>query len=78
MEPFRSDGLIPFLDKKDVEALCGLLRQTTPDESAREYCCQIRYTDGMRPARIICRAVWSEEEIPQFLGAVGKIEEDRR
>lgn len=78
MEPFRNKTLLSVIDEKDLEVLRSLLRETSPGAAAVEYHCQINYANGLRPARIICRAVWSEEDTPRFLGVVGKFEEDRR
>lgn len=76
MEPFRDKGLLSVIAGRDLEALCAALCRTTPREPAAEYRCRIKYKDGVRPVRIVARAVWSEEEPPRYLGAVGKIEEE--
>lgn len=76
MEPFRDGVLLSVIGEKDLEALCRAIRGTKPHEPAIEYHCQVRYTTGTRPVKIIGKPVWSEEDPPQFLGAVGKFEEE--
>jgi len=75
MDPFHNEKALAVMEKSDGEELEGLLRNTTMEDPVVEYQCRFRLPEGERPYRIIARAIWSDENIPQYAGAIGRASE---
>jgi hypothetical protein len=71
-DPLHSDELQTFADIADMERISALLRSTAPQQPVVQDTCTIHYQGKDMPIRVICRSVWSSDELPQYMGSIGK------
>lgn len=72
IDPKNSQEVHRILGKDVWEDISNTLRCTTPENPVTRYDCKLNYGGRFRWYRIITRAVWSSDESPQYLGAIGK------
>ena len=72
VDPYNDERL---LDRLGCDELASLLKSTQPDNPVVEHNCYARLDGNVQPVRIICRAVWTSEEKPRYVGAIGRVVE---
>ena len=72
MDPLHNPAATALMDEKEQADLSQALRDTTPEHPIVRYDCRITFQGERRWTRIIARATWSQDEPPQYLGAIGK------
>ena len=72
VDPYNDERL---LDRLGCDELASLLKSTQPDNPVVEHNCYARLDGNVQPVRIICRAVWTSEEKPRYIGAIGRVVE---
>ena len=72
VDPYNDERL---LDRLGCDELSNLLKSTQPDNPVVEHNCYARLDGTVQPVRIICRAVWTSEEKPRYVGAIGRVVE---
>ena len=77
MDPVNNEKVLESISSKDMKNLQELIHKTTPEEPDVRYRCKTRTEGKLRASEIICRAVWSDEEEPQYIGVIGKVLDDR-
>ena len=72
VDPYSNEQLLAVMGSGQ---LARLLRDTSPENPVVELDCDIWMDGEVRPVRIISRAMWTSEEVPQYTGAIGKVVE---
>ncbi len=72
VKPANSLALYELMGKRALRELVAKLRGTTPEQPVIEYSCAINIRGERRWGKIISRAMWSGDEPPEYLGAIGK------
>ena len=72
MDPMHDDQVCSIADMESIGRLSKLLRATTPEQPNVQYECKLSVGGIERWARFICRAIWSSDMPPQYMGAFGK------
>lgn len=72
MNPQDSEVIDRVLGRNVWQNLSDRLRNTTPDKPVITYDCQLRFGGQTRWHRVITQAIWSADEPPQCIGAIGK------
>lgn len=75
LDPLKNKIIVESIDEEDIKKLQEILCRTTPEEPEASYICRTRIDGQVKERRIICRADWSEEEVPQLRGVIGKVED---
>ncbi len=75
VDPYSNEKVLETIGPEALDKLAGLLRGSAPDSPVVEFDCHIRLDGQLRPVHIISRAMWSADEPPQYIGAVGRITE---
>lgn len=73
VNPLEDEQLFQVWDRGDLLYLDQVMRRTTPAEPVAEFESAFMVGKERRLNRIICRAMWSGDEKPEYLGAIGKI-----
>lgn len=73
MNPLKDEKICSILDIEENKALVRLLRSSSPESPVLEYEFKMKTDDGVRNARVRCKAIWSEDKTPQYIGAIGII-----
>ena len=74
-DPYHNKQVQEMANPDQLAELAQLLQSTTPDQPVVEFDCDLRLDGRLRPVHLICRAMWSSEEPPEYTGAIGKIAE---
>ena len=77
VDPYGNEQVIEMLGREQLSRLAQLLRSTTPEQPGLEYRCEMRVGDAVIPVQLICQAMWSFEEPPQYTGVIGKVIEQK-
>ena len=72
MDPWHDEEFLAVAGAETWQDLSKKLRATTPEEPVIKEEYQIRVDGEERWYRVICRATWSSDEQPEYLGAIGK------
>lgn len=72
LNPMQDERLRAMLGTGNMQNLHDAIRATTPESPVIHYECQAQTGKGLRWMRFVCRASWSTDAQPQFLGAIGK------
>lgn len=72
VDPHQDKGVHALIDDADREKLAMTLRNSTPEDPIVKVDCKLHFKEESRWMRFICRATWSADEPPQYLGAIGK------
>lgn len=72
MDPHNDEKLNGMMSKEDSEELAKAVLKTTPEDPIVKYECKLQIGGESRWVRFICRATWSTDEPPQYLGTIGK------
>ena len=54
-----------------MRELSAALRSTDPENPVVRYDCKIKLNGDIRWIHIICRAIWSDDESPRYMGVIG-------
>lgn len=73
IDPLRNLSIKRILGGKNLKTLIQMLRQTTPEQAVVQFECILHLHKQARWHRIVARATWSDEEPPQYIGAIGKV-----
>lgn len=73
VEPIKNEKLFNMMDIENINNLTKMLRNTTPEKPVVQYDCKVKLNDEDRWMRFVCRAMWSNDEQPQYTGAIGKV-----
>ena len=73
LDPYHNEKLLEIIGSEHLTKLSRLLRNTTHEAPVVEYDCSVRLDGQSRPVHIISQAMWSMDETPQYIGAIGKI-----
>ncbi len=72
-DPYKNERFLDAVGLDNLKGLSEALRATTPEQPVIQYDCEIRVDGEKRWNRVYSRATWSNEEHPQYLGAIGKV-----
>ncbi|MEY8338203.1 diguanylate cyclase [Lachnospiraceae bacterium 62-35] len=72
MEPQGSPQVLATIGEDDLKAISKALHETRTDAPVVQHECKIIIDSEPRWHRIVCRAIWSQDEPPQYTGAIGK------
>lgn len=72
VNPLEDPKIQKVFEERDLREFSRLLRGTTPNNPIVNYDCSIKIKGVDRWMSIIARATWSNDEPPEFLGAIGK------
>ncbi len=75
VDPYSNEQLLELIAS---DQLSRMLHSTSPENPLVELDCEARLNGTVRPVHIICKAMWSSEEEPQYTGAIGKVVERRK
>ena len=78
VDPCHDPRVLKMIGMEHIQELARRLQSTTPEKPAVEYRCEVLLDGVMTPVRLMCQAMWSAEEPPQYAGVVGKMIEERR
>lgn len=73
VDPYNSERVTCVLGQEQLIQLSQLLQSTTPEQPVIEYDCSIFARGKQVPMRAVCQAMWSADEPPEYMGAIGKI-----
>ena len=73
MDPLENEALLELFGRENIEESYQLLHDTTPEEPVIEHDIVVKKNDIPRWFRLTACSVWSEDEEPKFLGAIGKL-----
>ncbi len=72
MDPLHDKKALSIIEGGNWDDFSQALRGTTPEAPLVRHDCRICYDGDWRWTRLVARATWSQEECPQFMGAIGK------
>lgn len=72
MDPHHNQKVLEMLGSEDLCAISGALRSTSPENPIVKYDHEICIHGEKRWMRTIARAMWSADEPPRYMGAIGK------
>ena len=72
MNPMEDPHFIEVLGRDNMRHLSTHLRTTTPAEPVYQFDTQVHVDGNPRWVHIVARAIWSDDEEPQYLGSIGK------
>lgn len=73
LNPFFDDNFLDAIGRDNVANLSEALRNTTPDAPVIQYEGFVTIDKRPRWNKFICRATWSNDANPVYLGSIGKI-----
>jgi putative two-component system response regulator len=69
--PDHNREIARLVGSAKVQELSDALRSTSPGQNRVTYDCQLNLRGEKRWFRLVCQAIWSEEEPPRYIGAIG-------
>jgi len=73
VDPYSNEKVLSVIGSGPLLKLSEQLQSTTPESSKVEYDCSIQLDGRSTPVHIISQALWSVDEPPKYVGAIGKI-----
>ncbi len=73
MDPCRDPTLQALLGEGTWDELSRRLRATTPEQPEVRLDCQLHYDGISRWHRVVTRAIWSDDIVPEFEGVLGTV-----
>lgn len=70
-DPLHCEALFRVLDKHIWDELAQRLRDSGTEDAEVRMDCPLHYAGGVRWHRVILRAIWSDDAVPEFTGALG-------
>lgn len=74
-EPQKNGTVLESMKEEDIISLREILHKTTPEEPETRFRCRTKIAGKMKEREIICHVEWSDEEVPQLRGVIGKVED---
>lgn len=74
-DPLNDEKVLESMKEEDIHNLQDILSKTTPEEPEARYRCRTKIEGKVQEREIICHVEWSDEEIPQLRGVIGKVED---
>lgn len=78
VNPEKNPQLLSIVDHETMEELDGRLRQTTPDSPIVDYEVELKIQGKLWQGRMVCRALWTQDNERKYQGAIGKIVEIKK
>lgn len=75
MNPAEDEKLLAVIGKDNWDFLSKNLRSLNPQQPSAQYDLSITYGGAKRQVKFSCCSMWSIDEPPKYIGAVGKITE---
>ena len=72
MDPYNDPRVTRLSSQKDWKEMARMLRETTPEDPIIRYDCKICCKGEFRWHRIVARAMWSPDDVPEYQGAIGE------
>ncbi len=72
VNPAEDKKLNTIMDQKDLDRISTMIAETTPNEPTVNAQCKFHLNGEDKNVNIICRSMWSSDEIPKFTGTIGK------
>lgn len=72
MDPMHNEKLISIVGKENLDKLKEDLHRTTPERPIVTFDCKVTIDGEARWTRLTVRALWSQEEPPEYTGCIGK------
>ena len=72
INPSENENMLAVLGKENYESLANALHATTPEQAVVQHECALNLDGEPHWYRIICRATWTDDDSPQYIGAIGK------
>ena len=73
MNPLENARVQRMIDSSSMEEVREELHHTTPDNPVIRHDCRVHLNCEDRWMKLIARATWSDNEPPQYTGAIGKV-----
>lgn len=72
VNPLSDGKFVDAIGEENLRTLGEALRHTTPENPIVELEAEIKIQGEPHWHKVVCRATWSEDEPPHYLGAIGK------
>lgn len=72
MDPLHNESILSLIDAKSTQELTDAIRSTSPENPVVEHTCRLCFDGEKRKVKFICRATWSADDPPRYLGVIGK------
>lgn len=73
INPCKDKAIKSLFKRGDLARLANALKKTTPTTPVIQCIYQIKIKEEVRWYKLIARSMWSSEETPQYVGAIGKL-----
>lgn len=73
LNPDKDEVFLKNCGLENIKEITRILRSTTPEKATVEYVGNTMFDGEVRKCKLIAYAMWSDDEVPELLGAVGKI-----
>lgn len=73
MNPAEDSMINKVFKPRDLQHFAQSLKATTPDSPVIQCVYEMRINDSTRWCRVIARSMWSSDDVPQYVGAIGKL-----
>lgn len=66
-------GIMSLIGEDDLTKLKDKIYNCNHDNPNIEYTCKINFNGAWRDTKIICQTMWSDEDIPHYIGIIGRL-----
>ena len=73
LTPDDNEELMTVIGRENMKRFDRLMKKTSVDKPIIETDVEMNISGKMHTYRVIARAVWSEDEVPEYIGCLGKI-----
>lgn len=73
LTPDDNEELMTVIGRENMKRFDQLMRKTSVDKPIIETDVEMNISGKMHTYRVITRVVWSEDEVPEYMGCIGKI-----
>lgn len=73
LTPDDNEELMTVIGRENMKRFDQLMRKTSVDKPIIETDVEMNISGKMHTYRVIARVVWSEDEVPEYMGCIGKI-----
>ena len=73
INPCKDKAIKALFKSGDLARLANALKKTTPTTPVIQGIYQLKIRDAVRWYKLIARSMWSSEETPKYVGAIGKL-----
>ena len=71
-DPLRDRHFLELFGEKELRGFESILRSTTPENPIFRYECCLNVRGEQRWTRMVCQVIFSDDEVPQYRGLIGK------